>query len=299
MPASEFGGSGTVTARTRLFVLLGDPVAHSYSPEIQNAAFRAMGLDGRYLALRCTEEDLPGLLRGVARAGGGGNVTLPHKGAALRAVDGATEAAVRSGAVNTFWLEGSRVSGDNTDVAGFRDALEALLEGPVAGCRALLLGAGGAARAAVVALLDAGGDRIEILNRTPERAEALRDAMGDDRVRVLEGGSAELAEGRWDVLVNATSLGLREGDPLPVDPEALTKVPAVLDMVYRPRGTALVRRATELGLAAEDGGEMLVRQGGASFLRWWGREAPLAVMRDALARAREGATGSGVEGGVS
>jgi shikimate dehydrogenase len=275
---------------TRLIALLGEPVAHSLSPRIQNAAMEALGLDGRYLALRCGSEDFPGLLRGITRAGGAGNVTLPHKEHARATVEEVTPEAWRTGAVNTFWLEGGRVFGDNTDVEGIQGALSVLLEGKAPGGRALLLGAGGAARASVVALLDQDVDRIEILNRTRERALGLAEEVGvgggAQRIRVLE-GPWDVQGQSWDLVIHATRLGLSERDPLPLDLEAPARVGALLDLVYGPRETLLVRRARKLGIPAADGSEMLAAQGAASFRRWWGVEAPLEVMRQALSEARE------------
>jgi shikimate dehydrogenase len=133
------------TAATRLIVLLGDPVAHSLSPAMQNAAFRAAGVDGVYVALRCDAEHLPGLLRGIAAAGGAGNVTVPHKQRVAALVDTRTAAVERTGACNTFWAEDGRVCGDNTDVEGFRAAVRALVGAP-AGRRGLRLGARGGPR---------------------------------------------------------------------------------------------------------------------------------------------------------
>jgi len=141
--------SVSLTARTRLFALLGDPVGHSLSPRFQNAALAALDLDGVYVALRAHAAELPGLLRGVALAGGGGNVTLPHKALAAQVVDRTTPAVERTGACNTFWAEDGMVWGDNTDVAGVAAAVRLVLGGPPAGARALLLGAGGAASAAL------------------------------------------------------------------------------------------------------------------------------------------------------
>jgi shikimate dehydrogenase len=272
------------TARTRLVALLGDPVEHSLSPLMQNAAFRAAGLDGVYVALRCDGGDLPALLRGIARAGGAGNVTVPHKMAAAAALDCATEAVERTGACNTFWSENGRVCGDNTDVAGFDAAVRGLIGSP-AGARVLLLGAGGAARAVVLALLDAGVDAIRLRNRSAERARMLQEALDPQRTRINVAPPDEPPGGDFDLVVNATPLGLAPDGAEPLDLARLGRVGAVIDLVYAPAGTRWVRSARERGLMAADGIAMLLGQGAASFARWWGRPAPVDVMRSALERA--------------
>ena len=271
------------TAHTRLIALLGNPVDHSLSPVMQNAAFRAAGVDGMYLALRCDDDALPGMLRGIACAGGAGNVTVPHKTAAAALLDRSTAAVERTGACNTFWLEDGRVCGDNTDVAGFDAAVRELVGSP-ADARVLLLGAGGAARAVLAALLDARAGRIWIRNRSPERAQALKTALdpGGGTVALLRDG---VPDERVDLVVNATRLGLQAGDPLPLDLDTLPGVGAVMDLVYAPASTPLAAAARERGLRAADGTAMLLAQGAASFRRWWGCEAPVDVMREALARA--------------
>lgn len=270
-----------ITARTRTFALLGSPVSHSLSPRLQNAAFRAAGVDGVYVALACSEADFPGLLRALGRAGGGGNVTVPHKRAAVQVIDAPTPEVERTGACNTFWWEDGVIHGDNTDVEGFRAAAGALL-GSVAGARVLVLGAGGAARAAVAALLDGRADAVAVLNRTAPRAEALRDALDPSgrRVRVLVPGA--LRREGFDLVVNATSLGLHAEDPLPLRLDAVGRVGAALDLVYRTSETAWVAHARAEGVPAADGREMLLHQGAAAFRRWWGAEAPLEAMREAL-----------------
>ncbi len=269
----------------RLFAILGNPVGHSLSPVIQTAALRAAGLDGRYVAITCQPEDVGPVMRTLARAGGGGNVTVPHKRRATAALDDAAEWVGRTGACNTFWGKGARVHGDNTDVEGARRAVRALLTGPARGARVLLVGAGGGARAAVAALVDEDAAEVEVVNRTIARARAMVREVGDARVRVVE--DARALDGRsFDLVVNATSLGLGANDPLPVDLDRLGRVGGVMDMVYAPRGTPLTRAARARDVAALDGGEMLLRQGAAAFELWWGREAPLSAMRAALARAR-------------
>jgi shikimate dehydrogenase len=272
------------TAGTRVLALLGDPVSHSLSPAFQNAAFRALGLDAVYVALRCGADDLPGLLRGIARGGGGGNVTVPHKALAARAVEQPSEAVVRTGACNAYWLEDGAIHGDNTDVAGAAAAVAALLGREPAGARVLLLGAGGAASAALCAVVDARPERIVIANRTPERARALVERFRTPGVRidVVESVHA-LAGERFDLAVNSTSLGLKSDDPLPLDPEAArVAIGAALDLVYARGETRWVREMRARGLPAADGKEMLLQQGAAAFRRWWGMEPPLEVMRAAL-----------------
>jgi len=272
-----------VSASPRLFAVLGDPVAHSLSPTIQNAAFRAAGLDGVYVALRCTAETLPGVMRGIALAGGGGNVTVPHKEAARRVLDRAAAAAVRTGACNTFWSEAGVLCGDNTDVAGFRAAARELMP-TMAGARVLLLGAGGAARAALAALEEEGGAAVTVLARTPSRAAELRERFGGSRLTVRTATDPEDVRGQdFDLVVNATPLGLRPGDPLPLDLTTLRSVGAVLDMVYGAEPTPWVASARALGIPAVDGIPMLIAQGAAAFERWWGLPAPVAAMRAALA----------------
>lgn len=269
-------------AHTRLIALLGDPVEHSLSPRFQNAAIRAAGLNAVYLALRCTA-DFDALLLGIARAGGAGNITVPHKTRAVQLLDRPTAAVSKTGACNTFWLEEGRVHGDNTDVQGFSAAARALI-GPPAGARVLVVGAGGAARAAVLALMEARADAVHVLNRSPERARSLQETLdpGGRRVLVLDRPAALRREG-YDLVVNATSLGLAPDDPAPLDLHKPVRVGAVLDLTYADRPSALVAAAHEADIPAADGREMLLQQGAASFRRWFAREPDLALMRDALA----------------
>ncbi|HET8654708.1 MAG TPA: shikimate dehydrogenase [Longimicrobiaceae bacterium] len=273
------------TSATRVFALLGDPVAHSLSPLFQNAALRAADLDGIYVALRTPAGHLAGVLRGLAVAGGGGNVTVPHKELAARSVDRATEAVRRTRACNTFWLEDGEVRGDNTDVAGAGAALRALLGRAPEGARVLLVGAGGSARAVAAALSRERVGDVVVLNRTATRAEALRADFPELRVSVAR-DATELAGERFDLAVNATSVGLRPGDALPLTLDSGPRVGAALDLVYTPDETPWVRTLRASGIPAADGIEMLLHQGAAAFERWWGRPAPLDVMRAALPARR-------------
>ena len=279
--------SQSINSKTRVLTLLGDPVSHSLSPIIQNAACAAAGVDGVYVALRCDRERLPALMESIAQGGGGGNVTLPHKERAAAVVELPSEAVRRTGACNTFWYEGGKLRGDNTDVEGFRRALERFLGKPPRDHRVLVLGAGGAARAVLLALLDEGVKDVTLHNRTVERARAVSRRIGGERVRVVS-PVEELDGGQFDLVVNSTRLGLDPADPLPFDLHRLERVGAVMDLVYGDAPTPFVREARAFGVPATDGGEMLVQQGAVSFERWWGKEAPVDSMRAALEARRRG-----------
>mgnify|MGYP001247938961 CR=1 FL=1 len=273
------------TAKTRLLTLLGDPILHSKSPEIQNRAFEAAGVDGVYVALQCKEEDLEGFMVSIARSGGGGNITLPHKEKAAAIVEIASEAVVQTGACNTFWGdERGRIHGDNTDVDGFRSALSFFIGSVPSGIRVLLLGGGGAARASLLGLIEEGADEIVIFNRTPERARSMSRRIGGERTRVIP--VLEEIEGEdFDLVINATRLGLEKNDASPVDLERLGCVGAAMDLVYGRHITPFVRAAEAMDIRATDGAEMLVRQGAASFERWWGIPAPVEAMRAAMEKS--------------
>jgi shikimate dehydrogenase len=255
--------------------VLGFPVAHSRSPAIQNAAFAAVGLDWRYVKLPVRPELFEATVRGLPGSGYRGvNVTIPHKLAALDVADSASSAARAIGAANTLTFADGRIAGDNTDAAGLLDALGR----PVEGLDALVLGAGGAGRAAVWALREAGAD-VAVWNRTAERAHALARELGVAHAE--HPGPAEL-------LVNATSVGL---DPAGSERDALAALglleaapPAlVADLVYRADRavTPVAAWAARSGADVVDGLEVLVRQGARSFSLWTGLPAPLDAMRAA------------------
>jgi shikimate dehydrogenase len=250
--------------------VLGWPVAHSRSP----AMFRALGL--AYQLLPAPPELFGEIVRGLGPAGfGGANVTIPHKEAALALADEATPRARAIGAANTLTFARGTVQADNTDAPGFI----ASLPEPPAGRTALVLGAGGSARAVVWALCDAGAT-VRILNRTHERAQAIAAEVG---------GEAVTATLDADLLVNCTSVGLgcsSSGEvpdfkKLPIAPDDVGKFSCVVDLVYRPGGTDLQRVARERGIPTVDGLEMLVQQGALSYEAWTGSAPDLAVMRQA------------------
>jgi shikimate dehydrogenase len=252
---------------TTLAGVLGFPVRHSRSPAMMSAAFAELGLDWRYLALPVPPERFVETLRALPASGyRAANVTIPHKLAAHDISDELSDAARAIGAANTLTLhEDGRIAGDNTDAGGLLDALG---EPPPA--TALVLGAGGAARAVVWALADAGA-RVTVWNRTTRRAKALAGEFGVEAAE--RPGPAEL-------LVNATSVGLRRDDSL----EGLPLVDArvVVELVYGEEPTPLARWADERGARLVDGLEVLVRQGARSVALWTGREAPVDAMRRAV-----------------
>ncbi len=259
-----------ITARTRLFALLGHPVAHSLSPAMHNAAFRALGLDAVYLALDCVEARVAPLMLALAEAGGGGNITIPHKGTAAGVVGPAGLGG--TGACNTFWGADGAIAGANTDPAGI---LHALQRRGVNGGRWLVVGTGGSARAVVAAARTAGAG-LAVRSRTAERASALCDHAARSGIPI-----AHPAE--CDVVINTTPLGMQPADAAPLSLADAPAARVVLDLVYAPGETALVRAAKARGLVAEDGREVLLGQGMAAFRLWFpALDPPVEVMRAAL-----------------
>lgn len=259
-------------------VLLGHPVAHSLSPRFQNAALRAAGIPILYEPLDVAPGDLDRALDTLRAVDAAGNVTIPHKEAVAAKCDDLTPVARRAGAVNTFWLERGRLTGDNTDVGGFQAALAEL--GAAWPRRVALLGSGGGAAAALAALEGRPDVRVRVYSRTPERTQKLCDRFA---AFATAAHTVEEAVNGADLVVNATPVGLSD-DSMPVDPDGLDTRAAVLDLVYRPGGTAWVRAARARGLAASDGTTMLLEQGALAFERWFGVSPDRQVMREALTR---------------
>jgi shikimate dehydrogenase len=265
-----------VSALTRLGVL-GWPVAHSRSPAMHNAALETAGLTGwRYQLLPVPPDLFAETVRALPQAGfGGANVTIPHKEAARRLADNASPRAAAIGAANTLRFSSERgIEAENTDAP----ALIALLPFQASGHSALVLGAGGSARAAVWALLNAGAAEVRVWNRTAERARQLCDELG---------ATAVSAAAPADLLINCTAIGLQTADAwaeeLPVRPSELESYNCVVDFVYSPYGhTALVQAARKRSVPAVDGLELLVGQGALSFELFTGVPAPAEAMRDAI-----------------
>jgi shikimate dehydrogenase len=276
-----------ISGKTRLLALIGHPVEHSLSPAMHNASFAADGLDYVYVALDVKPDDLFLAVRGAPALGFRGfNVTMPHKRAILPLLDGVDEGARLSGAVNTVVFEDSTLRGYNTDGGGLVEACrEAGID--LAGRRVLLLGAGGAAAAIALAFGGAGIKELRIANRSVEHAIELRDKLrgaGLKQPEVYPPDVLDEAARDVEVIVNATPLGMKDGDPLPIPIEHLDEGRVVCDAVYRPgRDTGLIREARERGARVVTGERMLLYQGVLAQRLWTGREPNVKAMDGALA----------------
>jgi shikimate dehydrogenase len=286
----------TITAETRIVTLIGQPVAHSHSPQIHNTAFRTQGIDAVYVATPVPARAVEAAVEGVrALSFLGANVTVPHKQAVRPHLDVVTERAAAVGAVNTIVCEDTAgddlplLRGDNTDVAGFLDPLDGRFASDLAGAPMLVLGAGGAARAVVYALLDRyTPDTLTVVARRPTQAEALaddlapHDATGALRVMPFDDAGPAVRSSR--LVVNATPVGMHPETEQTPWPEATDLSPAhiVYDLVYNPEETRLLRNAKEQGATTIGGLTMLVGQAAAAFTQWTDRPFPRAAVRTAL-----------------
>ena len=275
-----------IGGKTKLLALIGDPVGHSLSPAMHNAAFAADGLDFVYVALNVGADDLPEAVRGAAALGlRGFNVTMPHKRAMVPLVDELDEGAGISGAVNTVVIEGQKLRGFNTDGPGM---VEACREAGVKldGQGVMLLGAGGAAASIAAAFCDEGIGKLHIVNRNPEHAATLADKLREAGKRAeIEAHPVGVLDGtvRAPVVVNTTPLGMREGDPLPLPTEYLDGGTTLVDAVYLPGAeTALVRHARGRGANVVTGQRMLLYQGVLAQRLWTGRQPNVEAMDKAL-----------------
>jgi shikimate dehydrogenase len=271
----------SLSARTALCGILLHPAGHTRSPALHNAAYAALGIDAVYLAF-----DVPPAALGAAVAGARAlgirqlAISLPHKETVMAHLDRVDEQARTIGAVNTVTRVGDALVGSNSDWLGIARALER--ETPLAGKRAVVLGAGGTARAALFALRERGA-RAVVLNRSVPRARALAEELGAEHA----GGLDELAAIAHDVLVNTTPVGLRS-DAAPVRAEALRPGSVVLDAVYDPLETRLLRDARARGARPVSGKWMLIEQAREQLRLWTGRDVDAAVMAEAFDRASSG-----------
>jgi shikimate dehydrogenase len=267
-----------------LAAVIGDPVAHSRSPRLHGHWLARYGIAGHYVPLQIARDDLAAVLGLLPRMGFRGvNVTLPHKEAALALAAQATADARRIGAANTLVFAENGIAADNTDAYGFaRNILDHRPDWRPQ--TVAVIGAGGAARAVLAAVLDAGATEIRLANRTPERAELLAEEFGAAIRPVLWASRANMLEG-CDTLVNASALGMAGKPPLDLPLDALPRDAGVTDLVYTPLKTPLLAAARARGNLAVDGLGMLLHQAAPGFERWFGRrpEVDEALRRAVLA----------------
>ena len=272
---------------THHFAVIGDPIGHSLSPLMHNAAFRALGIDADYTAIHVTREELPDFLRKARTSLNGFNITVPHKNAVIPFLDGIAPRAALAGSVNTVSVRDGKLFGDTTDAVGLERAVLEEFRLPLNGANVCILGCGGVVRALVFHLADAGCARLRILNRTAGKAALLTDELRA-HAPALDCGFAALddlpavktAFDGADLVIQCTSLGLKDTDGSPVDPALIPVSACLFDTIYRE--TEILVRCRERGLRVSGGLPMLVHQGAESFLIWTGREAPVDVMRDAV-----------------
>ena len=266
-----------ITGSTRLAAVIGDPVRHSLSPVLHNAAFEALDLDWAFVAFEVPAGDGAQAVDAMRRLGiAGMSVTMPHKADVLDALDRVSPAAHRLQSVNCIHWIGDELAGESTDGAGFIDALRHDEGFDPAGCDAVVLGAGGAARAVVLALAEAGAASVTVVNRTPERGAAAV-ALATGVAKPGDTGSIAGAQ----LVVNATSVGMT-GTPdegaVPFDVDTLHAGQIVADLVYHPLRTPLLEAARARGAIAVTGLGMLIHQAAHAFRLWTGEEPPLEVM---------------------
>lgn len=263
--------------------ILGWPLEQTLSPLIHNAAFRRLGLDWVYLSFPVPPGDLAAAVGGLrALRCTGANVTMPHKETVMSLLDEVSGDAASIGAVNTIQLVGDALIGHNTDIDGFRDFLTDDAGLDVAGRSAMILGAGGAARAVVRALDDLGAAHLTVVVRAIERGRALAPLATKATLNVVEWSGAETAVEEADIVINATPLGMRGEQPLERAPWRESH--CAIDLVYHPHVTPFLRRAQTQGARTWGGLGMLIHQAAASFRIWTGQDPPLEAMSAAAVR---------------
>jgi shikimate dehydrogenase len=272
-----------MNAATRLCAVLGAPIRHSASPAMHNAAFAVLGLNWRYLAFEVDPKNLRAAIEGAKAMGFAGlNLTVPHKLLAVDMVDALDESAKTWGAVNTIRFDEKGATGFNTDAHGLANSLREDLGIQLRGAKVLLLGAGGAGRTAALKLASENVAEFFLVNRTPSKAEEIANEI------IKRFPSVKVAVGfpkaDVDLILNATSLGLKADDVSPLDEKqfSLKQTRAVYDMIYRPAETKLLMAAKAAGCKTANGLGMLLHQGAKAFGIWTGKPAPLDVMRCAL-----------------
>jgi shikimate dehydrogenase len=280
-----------ITGRTKIVGVIGDPVEHSCSPPMHNAAFREMDMDYIYVPFRVKPEQLPAAVEGFKALNVAGiNITLPHKKAALSLMDSVSQEAELIGAVNTMVFKDGMVEGHNTDAPGFIASLREEGIDNVGGMKVVLLGAGGGAQAVIVGLAIERVSRVTVANRTHEKAVQLANVVSAKTGVLVEGISLDdkrLPEyiSESDLLVSTITASMEPNIPLVINPDWLHEDLTVCDIVYTPPETNLLKAAAERGLRTVGGMGMLVHQGAISFQLWTGKQPSVKTMRRALDRS--------------
>jgi shikimate dehydrogenase len=282
-----------ITGQTRIVGIFGDPIAHTRSPAMQNAAFQACKLPFVYVPLLVHSSDLARAVHGIRALNlAGVNVTVPHKESIVRYLDSLSEEATLCGAVNTIVNQDGHLFGDNTDGRGF---LQSLTEYGLSSQQGevILIGAGGSARAVLVSLLRAGYGPVTIVNRTVANAKGLvrrfqRLSQGPIQARALDALQEPTLIQRASLIINSTSVGLQDEKFFPFDYTASQRNCLFYDLLYRPKPTPFLQGAQKVKRAIVDGRVMLLHQGALAFSLWTGIPAPLAVMKRTLWRALQG-----------
>jgi len=273
--------------------VLGQPVAHSLSPQMHQAGFAALGVDAEYLRVEVEARNLAAVVPRLPQVGfRGWNCTLPHKNTMFTLVDHLDSTATEAKSVNTVRIDKGKLRGFSTDAMGWRAAVQEAWKIDLTKCRILILGCGGVGQTLARHLAKLGCLSLTLVNREPSKAQKLVEELGSvvgNRFPLLQVAwqSQDLASSlrETDLLIQGTSLGLQADDPLPVDPSQLPRNAKIYDTVYRRDLTPFVQRAHELSLQAEDGLGMLLHQGALSFSIWTGQPAPIEKMRQALYEA--------------
>jgi len=288
-----------ITSKTKTLGIFGYPISHTLSPAMHNAVIKALGLDMVYLPFEVKPSNLKEAINGIKSLGIiGVNITIPHKESVIRFLDDISEEARLVGAVNTIVYKDRKLVGYNTDGSGYMASLKEELGFNPKSKRIIIIGAGGAARGILAALATQKPKSITVANRTLSRAvsliKAFKGKFRDTRFEAinLDDNMLKMSFNSVDLLINTTSVGMKQGKTLKIPLETLPKIAIVSDIIYNPLETLLLKKAKKFGLTTHGGLGMLVHQGARSFKLWTGMDAPMNVMRKAALKALKMEVGS-------
>lgn len=288
-----------ITGKTKTLGIFGYPISHTLSPAMHNAVIKALGLDMVFLPFEVKPSNLKEAINGIKSLGIiGVNITIPHKESVIRFLDAISEEAMLVGAVNTIVNKDRKLVGYNTDGSGYIASLKEELGFNPKSKRIIIIGAGGAARGILAALAAQKPKSITVANRTLSRAvsliKAFKGKFRDTRFEAIgiDDNMLKMSFNSVDLLVNTTSVGMKQSKALKIPLETLPKIAIVSDIIYNPLETLLLKKAKKLGLTTHGGLGMLVHQGARSFKLWTGLDAPMNVMRKAALKALKMEVGS-------